>query len=40
MADLGEATVRVKIEGVDEAIAAIQRLREALESLRLVTSWE
>ena len=40
MADIGEATVRVTVEGIDEAIDAIQKLREALESLKIVTSWE
>ena len=40
MASLGEATVRVKIEGIDEAVDAIQKLREALDSLKIVTTWE
>ena len=40
MNSIGEATARVTIEGIDEAIDAIQKLREALESLKIVTSWE
>ena len=40
MAEIGKATVRIEIEGIDEALEAIQKLRTALESLKIVTNWE